>query len=138
MVVRPGRHPDLAGRSVQRARGPRGRPRRSARRPRARPRDLAFLHLSEPDWAGGPALDDDYRAALREAYAGPIVGAGSYDLDKANRLLDAGFIDAAAFGRSFIANPDLPRRLAEGLPLNEPDPETFYGGDAEGYTDYPA
>ena len=101
-------------------------------------RGLAFLHLSEPDWAGGPVLDDDYRRALREAHPGPIVGAGGYDLAKAERLLDAGLIDAAAFGRSFIANPDLPRRLAEGLPLNPQRPETFYGGDAEGYTDYPA
>ena len=100
-------------------------------------RDLAFLHLSEPDWAGGPVLDDDYRRALREAHPGPIVGAGNYDLDKADRLLDAGLIDAAAFGRAFIANPDLPRRLAEGLPLNPQRPESFYGGDAEGYTDYP-
>ena len=88
--------------------------------------------------AGGPALDDDYRRALRAAHPGPIVGAGSYDLAKAERLLEAGFVDAAAFGRSFIANPDLPRRLAEGLPFNPPRPETFYGGDAEGYTDYPA
>jgi N-ethylmaleimide reductase len=101
-------------------------------------RGLAFLHLSEPDWAGGPELEDDYRRALREAHPGPIVGAGNYDLAKAERLLDAGLIDAAAFGRSFIANPDLPRRLAEGLPLNPPRPESFYGGDAEGYTDYPA
>jgi N-ethylmaleimide reductase len=101
-------------------------------------RGLAFLHLSEPDWAGGPELDDDYRRALREAHPGPIVGAGNYDLAKAERLLDAGWIDAAAFGRTFIANPDLPRRLAEGLPLNPPRPESFYGGDAEGYTDYPA
>ena len=101
-------------------------------------RDLAFLHLSEPDWAGGPELDDDYRRALRAAHPGPIVGAGSYDLAKAERLLGAGLIDAAAFGRSFIANPDLPRRLAERLPLNPPRPETFYGGDAEGYTDYPS
>jgi 2,4-dienoyl-CoA reductase-like NADH-dependent reductase (Old Yellow Enzyme family) len=60
------------------------------------------------------------------------------DVAKAERLLGAGLIDAAAFGRSFIANPDLPRRLAERLPLNPPRPETFYGGDAEGYTDYPA
>jgi N-ethylmaleimide reductase len=101
-------------------------------------RGLAFLHLSEPDWAGGPELDDDYRRALREAHPGPIVGAGNYDLAKAERLLDAGLVDAAAFGRSFIANPDLPRRLADGLPLNPQRPETFYGGGAEGYTDYPA
>lgn len=101
-------------------------------------RDLAFLHLSEPDWAGGPELDDDYRRALREAHPGPIVGAGGYDRAKADRLIGAGFVDAAAFGRTFIANPDLPRRLAEDLPLNEQRPESFYGGDAEGYTDYPA
>jgi len=101
-------------------------------------RGLAFLHLSEPDWAGGPELDDDYRRALREAHAGPIVGAGNYDLAKAERLLGAGLVDAVAFGRSFIANPDLPRRLSDGLPLNPQRPESFYGGGAEGYTDYPA
>jgi len=101
-------------------------------------RDLAFLHLSEPDWAGGPSLDDDYRVGLRQAFPGPIVGAGNYDVEKAERLLDAGLIDAAAFGRAFIANPDLPRRLAEALPLNAPRPESFYGGDEAGYTDYAA
>lgn len=101
-------------------------------------RDLAFLHLSEPDWAGGPELSDDYRRSLRAAHPGVIVGAGNYDAAKATRLLDAGLIDAAAFGRSFIANPDLPRRLEEGLPLNAPVPDTFYGGDETGYTDYPA
>ena len=101
-------------------------------------RDLAFLHLSEPDWAGGASLDDDYRTALRSAFPGPIVGAGNYDAAKATRLLDAGFIDAAAFGRAFIANPDLPRRLGDGLPLNPQRPESFYGGDGAGYTDYPA
>lgn len=101
-------------------------------------RDLAFLHLSEPDWVGGPELSDDYRRSLRAAHPGVIVGAGNYDAAKATRLLDAGLIDAAAFGRSFIANPDLPRRLEEGLPLNAPVPDTFYGGDETGYTDYPA
>ncbi|WP_460846740.1 N-ethylmaleimide reductase [Nocardioides ultimimeridianus] len=101
-------------------------------------RGIAFLHLSEPDWAGGPELTDDYRKELRAAHPGPIVAAGSYTVDKAERLLAADLIDAAAFGRLFIANPDLPRRLAEGLPLNEPVLATFYGGDEAGYTDYPA
>ena len=101
-------------------------------------RDVAFLHLSEPDWAGGPSLDDAFRVALREAFPGPIVGAGNYDAEKAERLLDAGLIDAAAFGRAFIANPDLPRRLEDMLPLNAPVPDTFYGGNGAGYTDYPA
>jgi N-ethylmaleimide reductase len=100
-------------------------------------RDLAFLHLSEPDWAGGEQLGDDYRRALRAAHPGAIVGAGNYDAAKAQRLLAAGLIDAAAFGRSFIANPDLPRRLEEGLALNAPAPASFYGGDEVGYTDYP-
>ncbi|WP_110180394.1 N-ethylmaleimide reductase [Nocardioides solisilvae] len=100
-------------------------------------RDLAYLHLSEPDWAGGPALDDQWRERLRAAYPGTLVGAGSYDAAKAVRLIDAGLIDAAAFGRTFIANPDLPTRLATGAPLNPQRPETFYGGGAEGYTDYP-
>ena len=101
-------------------------------------RGLAFLHLSEPDWAGGPALDDAFRKELRAAYDGPIFGAGAYDVAKADRLLDADLIDAAAFGRAFIANPDLPERLRTGAALNEPVPATFYGGGAEGYTDYPA
>lgn len=101
-------------------------------------RGLAFLHLSEPDWAGGPALDDAFRKELRVAFSGPIIGAGKYDLDKAERLVAADLIDAAAFGRAFIANPDLPERLRTGAELNAPDPSTFYGGTERGYTDYPA
>jgi len=101
-------------------------------------RDLAFLHLSEPDWAGGPVLDDTFRRQLRAAFGGVIVGAGNYSVEKAERLIDAGLIDAAAFGRAFLANPDLPERLRSGAALNEPDAGTFYGGGAEGYTDYPA
>ncbi|RJS45146.1 N-ethylmaleimide reductase [Nocardioides cavernaquae] len=101
-------------------------------------RRVAFLHLSEPDWAGGPELTDEYRQQLRAAYPGVIVGAGAYDAGKAERLIEAGLIDAAAFGRAFIANPDLPERLRTGADLNEPDLATFYGGGARGYTDYPA
>ncbi|MGG6382520.1 N-ethylmaleimide reductase [Paenarthrobacter sp. NEAU-H11] len=100
-------------------------------------RKVAFLHLSEPDWVGGPQLDDDFRIALRSAFPGTLIGAGNYDLTKANRLLRAGWIDAVAFGRSFLANPDLPRRLQSRLDLNEPQLATFYGGGARGYTDYP-
>jgi N-ethylmaleimide reductase len=101
-------------------------------------RGIGFLHLSEPDWAGGPQLDDEFRKHLRDAFPGVIVGAGNYSVEKAERLIEAGFIDAAAFGRPFIANPDLPARLRAGAPLNEPDLSTFYGGDARGYTDYPS
>lgn len=101
-------------------------------------RGIAYLHLSEPDWAGGPAHTDEFRRALRDKFPGIIIGAGNYTAEKAERLLEQGFIDAAAFGRPFIANPDLPLRLRQGAALNEVQAATLYGGGAEGYTDYAA
>lgn len=101
-------------------------------------RNVAFLHLSEPDWAGGPEIEDGYRQQLRSAFSGSIIGAGNYTAEKAERLIAAGLIDAAAFGRTYISNPDLAERLQVGAQLNEPVPATFYGGGAEGYTDYAA
>ena len=100
-------------------------------------RKLAYLHLSEPDWAGSPALTHAFRVHLRTHYAGVLIAAGGYTLEKAEEMLGLGLIDAVAFGRTYIANPDLVERLRLGAPLNEPDPATFYGGGAEGYTDYP-
>jgi N-ethylmaleimide reductase len=58
-------------------------------------------------------------------------------VEKGEELIEKGFIDAVAFGRSYIANPDLVERLQKDAPLNEPQPATFYGGSAKGYTDYP-
>ena len=101
-------------------------------------RGLAYLHLSEPDWAGGPAHTDEFRQALRAAFTGVIIGAGGYTLEKADTLLAKSYIDAAAFGRPYIANPDLAHRLKLNVPLNTLNPATLYGGGAEGYTDYPA
>ncbi len=100
-------------------------------------RKLAYLHLSEPDWAGGPAWPEAFRQAMRAAYTGCIIGAGGYTADKARQMLEAGYLDAVAFGRDFIANPDLPKRLELGAELNKLDARTLYGGDAHGYTDYP-
>ena len=99
-------------------------------------RGLGYLHLSEPDWAGGPALTLEFREQLRAKFPGVIVAAGGYTLEKAQPLLDAKLIDAVAMGRPFIANPDLPARLAENYPLNPGRMELYYGGGAEGYTDY--
>lgn len=101
-------------------------------------RGIAFLHLSEPDWAGGPAHSEEFRRALRASFPGTIIGAGNYSVEKAEALLEKGLIDAAAFGRPFIANPDLPVRLRQRAELNMVNPATLYGGGAEGYTDYPA
>lgn len=110
------------------------------------PLNLAFLHLIEG--ATGAARDYmqgdqpfDY-ALLRAVYrsaggkAAWMVNNG-LDAALANQSLAEG-ADLVAFGRSFIANPDLTRRLREGAVLNEPDRTTFYGGGAKGYTDYPA
>ncbi|MGP9263572.1 alkene reductase [Yersinia pestis] len=100
-------------------------------------RNIAYLHISEPDWAGGKPYSDTFRAAVRAHFNGVIVGAGAYSAEKAECLIQKGFIDAVAFGRSYISNPDLVTRLQQHAPLNEPDSNTFYGGGAKGYTDYP-
>ena len=100
-------------------------------------RGLAFLHISEPDWAGGEPLSLEFRKNMRQTYSGKIIGAGAYDAQKAEDLIGAGLIDAVAFGRAFIANPDLVERIAQDAPLNELNQATVYGGGAEGYIDYP-
>lgn len=101
-------------------------------------RGIAYIHLSEPDWAGGLPYTESFRQKVRERFKGVIIGAGAYTLEKAESLIDKGLIDAVAFGRDYIANPDLVERFKHNRPLNEQRPEFFYGGDAEGYTDYPA
>lgn len=98
---------------------------------------LAYVHFSEPDWAGGKPFSMEFRQQVRQIYQGVIIGSGAYTAQKADDLIRQGLIDAAAFGRAFIANPDLPARFAVNAPLNEPKPATFYGGNEKGYTDYP-
>jgi N-ethylmaleimide reductase len=106
--------------------------------------NLAFIHIIEGATGGPRALPErpfDY-AALKAAYrAAGGKGAGmvnnGYDKALAEKAVAEG-ADLVAFGRPYIANPDLVRRLREGAPLNAPDKATFYGGGAKGYTDYPA
>ncbi|SFN11261.1 N-ethylmaleimide reductase [Formivibrio citricus] len=100
-------------------------------------RGLAYLHIAEPDWAGGQPLSAEFRRDLRLAFPGCLIYCGNYTAEKAEAVIAAGIANAIAFGRPFIANPDLPRRFQENAPLNTPDPDKFYGGGAEGYTDYP-
>ncbi|MFF3432218.1 alkene reductase [Streptomyces sp. NPDC002602] len=96
--------------------------------------DLAYLHLME-----GP--DRDLTAHLRKAWPGTFILNPFTHPDPtgpdALRLIEDGSADMLAYGALFLANPDLPRRLASGGPFNTPDPATFYGGDHHGYTDYP-
>ncbi len=75
-------------------------------------------------------------------YDGVVVANGGIDRARAESLLEDGKADAVAFGRDFLANPDLVLRFEAqeaglDVPLNEPDSSTFYGGGAKGYTDYP-
>lgn len=94
-------------------------------------RGLAFLCSREyraDDWLG---------PQLKRAFGGPYIGNEKFTRDSAEAAIAAGEIDAVAFGTSFIANPDLPRRFALNASLNAPRPDKFYGGGAEGYTDYP-
>lgn len=106
--------------------------------------NLAYLHLVEPAIVGivrdqnfDPRWDTIIRQ-LRAQYRGVLMLAGGYDGATAEQALASGRGDIIAFGRLFIANPDLPTRLQDDLPLNEPDPSTFFGGDSRGYIDYPA
>ncbi|WP_435953451.1 alkene reductase [Dryocola sp. BD626] len=100
-------------------------------------RGIAYLHMSEPDWAGGQPYTEAFRQKVRDRFSGVIVGAGAYTPEKAEDLIVKGLIDAVAFGRDYIANPDLVERLHRKAELNPQRPESFYGGGAEGYTDYP-
>jgi 2,4-dienoyl-CoA reductase-like NADH-dependent reductase (Old Yellow Enzyme family) len=94
-------------------------------------RRLAFLCAREHH--GAPALGPQ----LRRAFGGPFVANEQFSKESAEAAIAAGEADAVAWGRSFIANPDLPRRFQLGAPLNEPKPASFYGQGPAGYVDYP-
>ncbi len=100
---------------------------------------IAFLELREPAFDGtfGKAERAPLAPLIREAFAGPLVLNSDYDAARAEAALAAGLADAVSFGRPFLANPDLPRRLAEHLPLTKDDMRTWYSQGPEGYVDYP-
>ncbi|WP_278249822.1 alkene reductase [Lysobacter enzymogenes] len=99
---------------------------------------VAYLHLSEADWDDAPHVPDSFRHELRAIYSGGLIVAGRYDRERGERILRQGLADLVAFGRPFIANPDLPQRYAHDWPLAAFDPATLFGGDERGYTTYPA
>ena len=96
------------------------------------PMKLAYLHVIR-----SPRKDLDSFALAREHFRGPLIVNDSFDRASADRVLDAGEAAAVSFGRSYIGNPDLVRRLREGLPLAGFDLATLYTPGPEGYTDYP-
>lgn len=98
---------------------------------------IAYLHVIEGSTGGARDLPGVDYADLRARFPGPYIANNGYDRALALDSVASGRVDAVAFGRLYIANPDLVERLRENAPLNEPDGTTFYGGDAKGYTDYP-
>lgn len=100
--------------------------------------NLAYLHITEmgaeTPGAAGPYFDI---SQLRQLWNGVYMTNSNYDYFSGNEALASGKADLISFGKLFIANPDLPERFANDAPLNEPDPNSFYGGDEKGYIDYP-
>ncbi|MBP0588156.1 alkene reductase [Paraburkholderia sp. LEh10] len=105
---------------------------------------IAYLHLVEPAIVGTVKDEqhdprwDAIIELMRRQFNGVLILAGGYTLESARYAIESGRADVIAFGRPFIANPDLPARFRDALPLNEADPSTFFGGSAKGYIDYPA
>lgn len=99
--------------------------------------DIGYVHFAEVDWDAEPNVPEEFRALARAIFPNLIIVAGNYTQERADWVLDKGYADLVAFGRLFIANPDLPHRLQAGLPLSPIRPDFLFGGDVEGYTDYP-
>jgi len=100
---------------------------------------IAFLELREPGFEGtfGKAERAPVAPTIRAAFKGPLVLNSDYTDVSGQAALDSGGADAIAFGRPFLANPDLPHRFRKHLPLNKDDPRTWYSQGPEGYVDYP-
>ena len=101
---------------------------------------LAYLHVVEIDLSNPAVFNgalNSITQKVRGIFKGTYMTNGGYDRNMAERVLERGDADLVSFGRLFLANPDLPERFSKDAPLNEPDPNTFYGGDEKGYTDYP-
>ena len=105
---------------------------------------LAYLHIINPAIVGAieKGIEPDPGALrmlelMRERYRGTLIIAGGFDHDTAEGWLQQGKADLIAFGRKFLANPDLPERFRSHASLNADDPSSYYGGGAKGYTDYP-
>ncbi|MDZ4143438.1 MAG: alkene reductase [Burkholderiales bacterium] len=99
---------------------------------------LLYVHLVDHSAMGAPPLPADFKLKLRSAFSGLFILSGGFDHASAEQALQDKRAELIAFGRPFLANPDLVARLRIDAPLNTPDMATFYVPGAKGYTDYPA
>jgi N-ethylmaleimide reductase len=97
--------------------------------------NLAYLHVMRSDFL--QEQSGDVITPARQNFRGVLIGNMGYSAAEAKAAIDAGLLDAVAFGNSFLANPDLPERIKWGAALNAPDPATFYSPGPAGYIDYP-
>ena len=97
---------------------------------------LAYIHVVDHSSMGAPPVSPEIKAKIREVFKGRYILSGGYDLEKANADLNAKKGDLVAFGRPFIANPDLVEKIKSGKVLTLPDSSTFYTPGEKGYTDY--
>lgn len=97
---------------------------------------LAYLHVMRSDFRG--QQQGDILTPTRAHFKGVLIANIGYTPQEAEEAVRSGAIDAVAFGKTFLANPDLPERIRLGASLNAPDPATFYGSGTDGYNDYPA
>lgn len=101
---------------------------------------IAYLHVLRPNNhtgdGSGVEQGNELLKKMRKAFDGIFIANGAFDAKEANEWVHNGDADAIAFGRLFLANPDLPARIAQDGPYNKPDEKTFYGGGSEGYVDY--
>lgn len=95
---------------------------------------LAYLHIMRSDFYGKQS--GDLLTHMRTHYQGKLIANMGYTPAEAQQAIEEGAVDAVAFGNAFIANPDLPERIRQGAPIVEANPDTYYTGGAEGYTDY--
>ncbi|MFA6036976.1 MAG: alkene reductase [Legionellales bacterium] len=98
---------------------------------------LAYIHVIEGQTGGARDVGGFDFHALRKVFNGPWMVNNGYTRELAIEAISSGYADLVAFGRLYIANPDLVQRFKINAPLNALDPKTLYGGDAKGYTDYP-
>ncbi|AIO70028.1 alkene reductase [Burkholderia oklahomensis] len=98
---------------------------------------VGYIHIAEADWDDAPHMPASFKQRLRAAYRGVMIYAGKYTAERAREAIVEGWADLIAFGRPFVANPDLPARIRRNAPWNAHRRETLFGGDARGLTDYP-
>jgi len=98
---------------------------------------LVYIHIVDHESMGAHEVPDSVKQTIRESFGGNIILSGGYNAERAEKDLQADKGELVAFGRAFIANPDLVKRMKTGTELNEPNQDTFYTPGAEGYTDYP-